>query len=185
MAQQTINVGVSANDGGGDTLRASMQKINANFTETYGNDFIDSAQIVQNAVGERELNVGAGTGINVAADSVAVEGASTLTTNNVPKWDGSGFTNSSISDNGTTVTITNNLDVQGTITYIDSTTVEFGDNILLLAKDQTGTPALNAGFEVERGDSANVSFLWVEGSDYFYNRPTFPYWLYCGSRSRI
>ena len=113
------------------------------------------------------LNVGAGTGINVAADSVAVEGASTLTTNNVPKWNGSGFTNSSISDDGTTVTITNNLDVQGTITYIDSTTVEFGDNILLLAKDQTGTPSLNAGWEVERGDSANVSFLWVEASDYF------------------
>lgn len=115
----------------------------------------------------RTLNVGAGTGINVATDSVAVEGASTLTTNNVPKWNGSGFTNSSISDDGTTVTITNNLDVQGTITYIDSTTVEFGDNILLLAKDQTGTPSLNAGWEVERGDSANVSFLWVEASDYF------------------
>jgi len=69
MAQQTINVGVSANDGGGDTLRASMQKINANFTETYGNDFIDSAQIVQDAVGERELNVGAGTtGQSLASD---------------------------------------------------------------------------------------------------------------------
>lgn len=115
----------------------------------------------------RTLNVGAGTGIDVAADSVAVSGASALTTNNVPKWDGSSFTNSSISDDGTTVTITNNLDVQGTITYIDSTTVEFGDNILLLAKDQTGTPALNAGWEVERGTSPNVSFLWNESSDYF------------------
>ncbi len=114
----------------------------------------------------RTLDVGAGTGINVAADSVAVEGASTLTTNNVPKWDGSGFTNSSITDDGTTVTITNNLDVQGTITYIDSTTVEFGDNILLIAKDQT-SPSLNAGWEVERGSSPNVSFLWVEASTYF------------------
>ena len=115
----------------------------------------------------RTLNVGAGTGISVAADSVSVDGASALTTNNVPKWNGSAFVNSSISDNGTTVVITNNLDVQGTITYIDSTTVEFGDNILLLAKDQTGTPSLNAGWEVERGDSANVSFIWDESSDYF------------------
>jgi hypothetical protein len=114
----------------------------------------------------RTLNVGAGTGIDVAADSVAVSGASTLTPNNVPKWNGSGFTNSSITDDGTTVTITNNLDVQGTITYIDSTTVEFGDNILLLAKDQT-SPSLNAGWEVERGSSPNVSFLWVEASQYF------------------
>lgn len=36
MAQQTINVGTTANDGTGDTLRAAGQKINANFTEVYG-----------------------------------------------------------------------------------------------------------------------------------------------------
>jgi hypothetical protein len=36
-----------------------------------------------------------------------------------------------------------------------------------LAKDQTGTPALNAGWEVERGSSPNVSFLWIEASAYF------------------
>lgn len=34
-AQQTINVGSSPNDGTGDTLRAAMQKANANFTELY------------------------------------------------------------------------------------------------------------------------------------------------------
>jgi len=36
MAQQIVNVGASANDGTGDTLRASQQKANANFTELYG-----------------------------------------------------------------------------------------------------------------------------------------------------
>ena len=36
MAQQTIAVGTSANDGTGDTLRAAFQKANANFTELYG-----------------------------------------------------------------------------------------------------------------------------------------------------
>jgi hypothetical protein len=35
MAQQIINVGTSANDGTGDTLRASQQKTNANTTELY------------------------------------------------------------------------------------------------------------------------------------------------------
>jgi hypothetical protein len=112
------------------------------------------------------LDVGAGTGINVNANDVEIVGASALTTNNVPKWNGTGFQDSSITDDGTTVTITNNLDVQGTITYIDSTTVQFGDNILLLAKDQT-SPSLNAGWEVERGSSPNVSFLWIEASTYF------------------
>lgn len=36
MAQQIINVGATANDGTGDTLRLSQQKANLNFTELYG-----------------------------------------------------------------------------------------------------------------------------------------------------
>lgn len=36
MAREIINVGSTANDGTGDTLRASMQKINSNLAELYG-----------------------------------------------------------------------------------------------------------------------------------------------------
>lgn len=36
MAQQTINTGTANNDGTGDTIRAAGTKINANFTEVYG-----------------------------------------------------------------------------------------------------------------------------------------------------
>lgn len=36
MAQQTVNLGTTANDGTGDTLRAGGDKINDNFTELYG-----------------------------------------------------------------------------------------------------------------------------------------------------
>lgn len=35
MSKQTINVGSTANDGTGDTLRAACIKINSNFTEVY------------------------------------------------------------------------------------------------------------------------------------------------------
>lgn len=35
MAQQTINIGTTPNDGTGDTLRAAMDKSNDNFTELY------------------------------------------------------------------------------------------------------------------------------------------------------
>ena len=35
MAKQTINVGTTANDRRGDSLRAAFQKVNANFTELY------------------------------------------------------------------------------------------------------------------------------------------------------
>ena len=36
MAQQTINIGSSANDGTGDPLRTAFDKINDNFSELYG-----------------------------------------------------------------------------------------------------------------------------------------------------
>ena len=42
MSKQTINVGISPNDGQGDLLRDAMIKVNSNFTELYaGNNFID------------------------------------------------------------------------------------------------------------------------------------------------
>jgi len=163
----TLNVGagtgisVSADAVGLDTLNSRNVDHSA-ITITAGDGLTGGGDIASSFT----LDVGAGTGINVNANDVEIVGASALTTNNLPKWNGTGFTNSSITDDGTTVTITNNLDVQGTITYIDSTTVQFGDNILLLAKDQT-SPALNGGFEIERGSSPNVSFLWVEASQYF------------------
>jgi hypothetical protein len=60
-----------------------------------------------------------------------------------------------------------NLTVDGTVTYINSNTVEIGDNILLLNRDEAGTPSQNAGLEIERGTSANVSFLWNESAGYW------------------
>tara|TARA_B110000503_G_scaffold62961_1_gene99576 strand:- start:5755 stop:5979 length:225 start_codon:yes stop_codon:yes gene_type:complete len=39
MTQQTINVGASANDKQGDSLRAAFTKVNANFTELYATTY--------------------------------------------------------------------------------------------------------------------------------------------------
>ena len=36
MAQETINIGTSPNDGTGDPLRNAFNKANLNFTELYG-----------------------------------------------------------------------------------------------------------------------------------------------------
>ena len=60
-----------------------------------------------------------------------------------------------------------NLTVDGTVTYINSNTVEIGDNILLLNRDEAGAPSQDAGLEIERGTSDNVSFLWNEGAGYW------------------
>lgn len=118
--------------------------------------------------GSVTLNIGAATGITVNADSIEVSGASSLTNNTLPKWDTGGeFVDSLISDDGTTVTVGGNLTVTGTTTYVNSNTVEIGDSILLLNRDEAGAPSENAGFEVERGTAANVSFIWDESADYW------------------
>ena len=42
MAQQTINLGTSANAGDGDNLRSAMDKCNDNFNELYGANSVSS-----------------------------------------------------------------------------------------------------------------------------------------------
>tara|TARA_B100001063_G_scaffold10934_1_gene8515 strand:+ start:2679 stop:3692 length:1014 start_codon:yes stop_codon:yes gene_type:complete len=97
-----------------------------------------------------------GTTSNVTFNNVEVDG--TLTSDDITS------TNISVAGNAT---ITGNLIVQGTTTTVNSNTVSIGDNIIVLNKDETGTPSQNAGIEIERGSSTNVSLLWNEGSDYW------------------
>tara|TARA_R110000765_G_scaffold156652_3_gene259636 strand:+ start:304 stop:2328 length:2025 start_codon:yes stop_codon:yes gene_type:complete len=63
------------------------------------------------------------------------------------------------------MTVGGNLTVNGTTTYIATEAITLADNILILNSNATGTPSENGGFEVERGDSLNVQFLWNETDD--------------------
>lgn len=63
--------------------------------------------------------------------------------------------------------VVENLTIKGTQTIVDSTTVALGDNIIVLNKDEAGTPSQNAGIEVERGTSTNATLLWDESNDRF------------------
>ena len=59
-----------------------------------------------------------------------------------------------------------NLTVQGTTTYINTQTLNVGDNIITLNADLGAVaPTENAGLEVNRGSSANVQFVWNETTD--------------------
>lgn len=79
MTQQIINVGASANDGTGDPLRTSFQKINANFSELYATgaagsnlELSDNAINATNSNGNVEL-VPSGTGqVVVSGDRLAI-----------------------------------------------------------------------------------------------------------------
>ena len=105
------------------------------------------------------------------AVSLALKNNANFTDNTILKWDnGNGqFTDSSITDDGTTVTITADLTVTGTTTTVNTETINLADNIILLNSNLAGdaAPSQDAGIEIERGTEANVQFIWNEGSDYW------------------
>lgn len=74
-------------------------------------------------------------------------------------------TTTALTMSGANVTIAGNLTVSGTTTTVNSNTVTVGDNIIVLNADETGVPSQNAGIEIERGTSTNVSVLWNEATD--------------------
>lgn len=169
-----LGASVTLNIGAGTGITVNANDVALDTTSTRNTDH--SAVILTAGAGltgggditaSRSFAVGAGTGITVNADDIAITGAGSLTTNYLTKWNGTGFSNSTITDDGTTVTIGGNLTVNGSITYVNSNTVEIGDNILLLNRDEVSAPSQNAGIEVERGTSTNVSFIWNETSDYW------------------
>lgn len=63
------------------------------------------------------------------------------------------------------LTVTGDLTVSGTTTAINTTELMVDDNLVVLNSNVTAAPTENAGIEVERGSSANVSLRWNETSD--------------------
>ena len=57
--------------------------------------------------------------------------------------------------------------MSGTTTYINTTQLNVGDNIISLNADlpSNTAPTENAGVEVNRGSSANVQLIWDESVD--------------------
>jgi hypothetical protein len=74
--------------------------------------------------------------------------------------------NTAISLNSSNVTILGNLDVQGTTTTIDSTTITLGDNVIEL----NGTGDINGGIlvnDVTNPNTISGSLLWDGTNDYW------------------
>ena len=68
---------------------------------------------------------------------------------------------------GQDVVVTGNLTISGTTTYINTTNLQIGDNIIALNADlpSGNAPTENAGIEVNRGSSANTYLRWNEMGD--------------------
>jgi hypothetical protein len=62
------------------------------------------------------------------------------------------------------ITVDGDFTVSGTTTTINTTELNVEDNIITLNHGVTGTPSLDAGIEVERGDETNAQLLWDESA---------------------
>lgn len=61
--------------------------------------------------------------------------------------------------------VSGDLTVSGSVTTVNTETINLADNIITLNSNEAGTPTQNAGIEVERGTEANKSFYWEEATD--------------------
>jgi hypothetical protein len=63
---------------------------------------------------------------------------------------------------GGSLTVTGDLTVSGSTTYLNTATLQVEDNKVVLNSNATGTPTVDAGIEVERGDAPNAELFWDE-----------------------
>lgn len=114
--------------------------------------------------GSGTLAVGAGNGISVSADAVAVTGGTTLTVNTTGV-----HVNSTLSIQD--LTLSGNLTVLGDLVTMNVATLAVEDSLITLAKDQgstgTYTDALDIGFVGTYGNTANLFYsgLYRDQSD--------------------
>jgi hypothetical protein len=63
------------------------------------------------------------------------------------------------------VTVNGNLTINGTTSYVYTENLLVEDNIITLNATWSGSPILNAGVEVNRGNETNASLIWNESTD--------------------
>ena len=118
-----------------------------------GNGNNDMAKMISN--GALELFHSGGKRLETTSGGIDVTGEVKGDSLNI---DGAGDISGNLEVHG-------DLTVNGTTTTVDSETVTFKDNLLLLNSNVTGTPSGQAGLEVERGTSVNAFIVWNETTD--------------------
>lgn len=122
-------------------------------------------------VGEESFTVAADTGNVVTAGDVNINGGELTIASPGYIYSGTGLalqlTGNDVTTSGN-LTVTGDLTVNGTTTTINTENLLVEDNIVTLNSNVTGTPATNAGIEIERGDSTNSALIWDETADKWY-----------------
>lgn len=137
------NNGIVANSTGVFARAANGISVDAS-----GINVVGGNGLVSNTTG---VHVGAANGISVSADAVGVTTGSTLTVN------ATGIhVNSTLSI--TDLILSGNLDINGTLTTVDTTNLSVTDSIISLARGQTTANTLDIGFYGTYGNSTVTSY---------------------------
>lgn len=165
---------LAANAGG--TLAAGSFRFTSTGATTITTDTESEAgvTIFEISSANTDTTYSEGIGISLSGTSFALKNNNNLSDNKILKWDaGNGqLVNSSITDDGTTVTIGGNLTVTGTTTTINTTNLSVADNIIELRRGNsiTGT---DSGIQVNRTTNASGTVLtfnqlrWYEVGGYW------------------
>ena len=162
VVQATTFSGKATSAGSADNAtNASKVSINS-----IGTSSVDYGILVHNATGA-QTPIKSGVTINPSSKSIKASGYSFDGTVDVTKNNNFGTnTNSNITIgksgltttiNGSTITIAGNLNVTGTTTVIDTTTLTTRDNLIELAKGNNAALTTPAGFYVNNYDGENHS----------------------------
>ena len=106
---------------------------------------------------EVRAHLTAGDGLDVSSGEFAVDNTIVRTTGAQTIAGAKTFSNDAI--------FNGNLTINGTQTVVNTETLTVDDNIIILNNNASGTPSENAGIQVNRGTSADVTLRWGESTD--------------------
>ncbi len=151
MAKQTVNLGTTANDGTGDPLRSAFDKLNDNFDEVYGNNFVTNAMLNDDIVDHDEL----------ADRYTAVQTISTTTA--TVNLDASSYSVFNITAN---LQSTQTLNLQNMKTGQVIDILATGTSTLTLTSDDTSETFNNLGEVTYDGSSNNhIQIVCIDDTD--------------------
>ena len=158
-ATQNTNITNAQNTGDASFLAANSAATISAATDVTQNNSITAAFLAANSAATLSAATDATQNTNITNAQNTGDAAFTTANNALAKTGGGTITGDLV--------ITGNLTTSGTRTYANTTNVQLGDNIITLnAEIPSGlAPTENAGFEVNRGSSANVSLVWNEAND--------------------
>jgi len=157
-ATQNTNITNAQNTGDAAFLAANSAATLSAATDVTQNNSITAAFLAANTAATLSAATDATQNTNITNAQNTGDAAFTTANNALPKAGGT-ITGDLV--------VNGNLTTSGTRTYANTTNVQLGDNIITLnAEIPSGlAPTENAGFEVNRGSSANVSLVWNEAND--------------------